>query len=219
MIMIMAFVFLIPSSSWRIYVLLFALVYLLNIIFSILSIVFLNDERKSGHIIRVYKILPIKDSNIYLSYIITPFILFVLIYIIPFLFLLSIFSGNISLLLTRIDMSLHRFLILSDLLFPLIIIFFLFLFNNVYLLMAQRAKKFMRYIYTLFAILIVFGDKIKSISLDFEKITVIVYLKQFLLIKGSLFYLYLVSLFILLLIIIQIILGMKKFRKTIYEKL
>jgi len=190
--------------------------YILFIFLIVSCIMYLNNEREKGHIIKVYKCLPLNDYDIYLSYIITPFISFMFIYI-PCSLLLFFFKDKISNLLIPIKMSFHHFFLLTNILLPLIIIFVLFLFINVFLLLKHRTKKNLKYVYFIILFLFIYGKNIINTNSNFGKR--IVFLKQFLLTKESLPYLYITSFLILSLIIIQVIFGMKKFKKIIYEEL
>jgi len=106
---IMLLVFFFSYVDYKLYMLLpLVIVYVLFVFLIMSCIIYLNNEREKGHIIKVYKTLPLKDYDIYLSYITTPLMLFMLIYI-PSLLLLWFFRDKISDLLIPIKMSFHHF--------------------------------------------------------------------------------------------------------------
>ncbi len=210
-------IFLLSSPDFKIYVLIAVLTYILLIFLVFLSIPYLKNERDLGGTLKVYKTLPLNSNHIYLSYFITPIVLYIVLNYIPFLLLSFIFKNTFYSILVQNQIPVYRMLYFFHLVIPLISVLNIFLFVNFVVIVREKPKLFLQKIlFFLYIIIFFFGKDIQmsfGLNISFES-----FYKWLISDSYSCYYLCLMIFVVLMLLISLFFLGLKNFRRNFYKK-
>ncbi len=209
-IMIIAFYY--TFSKINFYMMTFAIVNMLIVTLTLSFFFLIKNEREKASMVKVYKILPISADDIYLTFFVTPMLLFFTMNI-PLLLLSFIYKNTIIKYLENTNISLYYLMFFIHILLPLIIVFIITILINGIIFLNQRFREIIKYMYMLILFILVFGNKLKIHFIDAPNINI----ERWLFEGNSFYHFYIIGFLIILLIYYMFFIGFKKYRIQIYK--